>query len=100
MGLREHGREQESILQRFPLRQRPHRGRGCGHGRRCRGSVHATEDPGQQSWGLRLSAGCGMTPPGLVLQVAARAEVAPGEKVVGIDLGTTNSAVAAMEAAE
>merc|ERR1740138_341985 len=30
--------------------------------------------------------------------VAARAEVAPGEKVVGIDLGTTNSAVAAMEA--
>ncbi|CAK9035704.1 unnamed protein product, partial [Durusdinium trenchii] len=29
--------------------------------------------------------------------VAARAEVAPGEKVVGIDLGTTNSAVAAME---
>lgn len=31
------------------------------------------------------------------LQVAARAEVAPGEKVVGIDLGTTNSAVAAME---
>eukprot|EP00913_Durusdinium_trenchii_P033292 g31167.t1 len=31
-------------------------------------------------------------------KVAARAEVAPGEKVVGIDLGTTNSAVAAMEA--
>eukprot|EP00441_Pelagodinium_beii_P043299 CAMPEP_0197649972 /NCGR_PEP_ID=MMETSP1338-20131121/30493_1 /TAXON_ID=43686 ORGANISM="Pelagodinium beii, Strain RCC1491" /NCGR_SAMPLE_ID=MMETSP1338 /ASSEMBLY_ACC=CAM_ASM_000754 /LENGTH=131 /DNA_ID=CAMNT_0043224291 /DNA_START=57 /DNA_END=449 /DNA_ORIENTATION=+ len=31
-------------------------------------------------------------------RVAARAEVAPGEKVVGIDLGTTNSAVAAMEA--
>lgn len=30
-------------------------------------------------------------------KVAARAEVAPGEKVVGIDLGTTNSAVAAME---
>ena len=30
-------------------------------------------------------------------QVAARAEVGPGEKVVGIDLGTTNSAVAAME---
>jgi len=30
--------------------------------------------------------------------VAARAQVAPGEKVVGIDLGTTNSAVAAMEA--
>jgi len=30
--------------------------------------------------------------------VALRAEVAPGEKVVGIDLGTTNSAVAAMEA--
>eukprot|EP00448_Togula_jolla_P012131 CAMPEP_0170596502 /NCGR_PEP_ID=MMETSP0224-20130122/15161_1 /TAXON_ID=285029 /ORGANISM="Togula jolla, Strain CCCM 725" /LENGTH=745 /DNA_ID=CAMNT_0010920817 /DNA_START=80 /DNA_END=2317 /DNA_ORIENTATION=- len=30
--------------------------------------------------------------------VAMRAEVAPGEKVVGIDLGTTNSAVAAMEA--
>ena len=30
-------------------------------------------------------------------QVTARAEVAPGEKVVGIDLGTTNSAVAAME---
>ena len=30
-------------------------------------------------------------------EVAARAEVAPGEKVVGIDLGTTNSAVAAME---
>ena len=34
---------------------------------------------------------------GLHAQVAARAEVAPGEKVVGIDLGTTNSAVAAME---
>merc|ERR1719499_2317598 len=33
-----------------------------------------------------------------VSRVAARAEVAPGEKVVGIDLGTTNSAVAAMEA--
>ena len=32
-----------------------------------------------------------------IAQVAARAEVAPGEKVVGIDLGTTNSAVAAME---
>mmetsp|Transcript_30110 Transcript_30110/g.48302 ORF Transcript_30110/g.48302 Transcript_30110/m.48302 type:complete len:733 (+) Transcript_30110:73-2271(+) len=32
------------------------------------------------------------------LKVAARAEVKPGEKVVGIDLGTTNSAVAAMEA--
>jgi molecular chaperone DnaK len=31
-------------------------------------------------------------------RVAARAEVSPGEKVVGIDLGTTNSAVAAMEA--
>ena len=31
------------------------------------------------------------------VEVAARAEVAPGEKVVGIDLGTTNSAVAAME---
>ena len=31
------------------------------------------------------------------IQVTARAEVAPGEKVVGIDLGTTNSAVAAME---
>jgi molecular chaperone DnaK len=31
-------------------------------------------------------------------RVAARAEVRPGEKVVGIDLGTTNSAVAAMEA--
>eukprot|EP00930_Biecheleria_cincta_P044986 TRINITY_DN309_c0_g1_i3.p1 TRINITY_DN309_c0_g1~~TRINITY_DN309_c0_g1_i3.p1 ORF type:complete len:754 (+),score=223.68 TRINITY_DN309_c0_g1_i3:72-2264(+) len=31
-------------------------------------------------------------------RVAARAQVAPGEKVVGIDLGTTNSAVAAMEA--
>jgi len=31
-------------------------------------------------------------------RVAARAEVQPGEKVVGIDLGTTNSAVAAMEA--
>ncbi|CAE7266892.1 HSP70-7 [Symbiodinium sp. CCMP2456] len=31
-------------------------------------------------------------------RVAARAEVGPGEKVVGIDLGTTNSAVAAMEA--
>mmetsp|Transcript_112097 Transcript_112097/g.215919 ORF Transcript_112097/g.215919 Transcript_112097/m.215919 type:complete len:738 (-) Transcript_112097:50-2263(-) len=31
-------------------------------------------------------------------RVAAGAEVAPGEKVVGIDLGTTNSAVAAMEA--
>jgi len=31
-------------------------------------------------------------------RVAARAEVAAGEKVVGIDLGTTNSAVAAMEA--
>eukprot|EP00434_Breviolum_minutum_P030453 symbB.v1.2.026931.t1/scaffold2698.1/size85437/7 len=31
-------------------------------------------------------------------RVTARAEVAPGEKVVGIDLGTTNSAVAAMEA--
>ena len=30
-------------------------------------------------------------------KVTARAEVAPGEKVVGIDLGTTNSAVAAME---
>ena len=30
--------------------------------------------------------------------MAARAEVAPGEKVVGIDLGTTNAAVAAMEA--
>jgi len=30
--------------------------------------------------------------------MARRAEVAPGEKVVGIDLGTTNSAVAAMEA--
>ena len=35
--------------------------------------------------------------PTLHAQVAARAEVAPGEKVVGIDLGTTNSAVAAME---
>ena len=33
-------------------------------------------------------------------QVAARAEVGPGEKVVGIDLGTTNSAVAAMEDAQ
>eukprot|EP00933_Yihiella_yeosuensis_P011923 TRINITY_DN1197_c0_g1_i3.p1 TRINITY_DN1197_c0_g1~~TRINITY_DN1197_c0_g1_i3.p1 ORF type:complete len:736 (-),score=246.84 TRINITY_DN1197_c0_g1_i3:258-2465(-) len=33
-------------------------------------------------------------------RVAARAEVAPGEKVVGIDLGTTNSAVAAMEAGQ
>ena len=33
-------------------------------------------------------------------QVTARAEVAPGEKVVGIDLGTTNSAVAAMEVLE
>jgi len=31
-------------------------------------------------------------------RTAVRAEVAPGEKVVGIDLGTTNSAVAAMEA--
>ncbi|CAK9022172.1 Chaperone protein dnaK2 (HSP70-2) (Heat shock 70 kDa protein 2) (Heat shock protein 70-2) [Durusdinium trenchii] len=31
-------------------------------------------------------------------RVTAHAEVAPGEKVVGIDLGTTNSAVAAMEA--
>merc|ERR1719359_1047614 len=31
-------------------------------------------------------------------RVAARADVAAGEKVVGIDLGTTNSAVAAMEA--
>jgi len=31
-------------------------------------------------------------------RVAARADVSPGEKVVGIDLGTTNSAVAAMEA--
>eukprot|EP00434_Breviolum_minutum_P046172 symbB.v1.2.041606.t1/scaffold8398.1/size6515/1 len=35
---------------------------------------------------------------GRASKVAARAEVAPGEKVVGIDLGTTNSAVAAMEA--
>ena len=34
------------------------------------------------------------------IQVTARAEVAPGEKVVGIDLGTTNSAVAAMEVLE
>eukprot|EP00927_Polykrikos_kofoidii_P035964 TRINITY_DN30434_c0_g1_i1.p1 TRINITY_DN30434_c0_g1~~TRINITY_DN30434_c0_g1_i1.p1 ORF type:complete len:730 (+),score=134.43 TRINITY_DN30434_c0_g1_i1:54-2243(+) len=33
-----------------------------------------------------------------LVRVAARAEAAPGEKVVGIDLGTTNSAVAAMEA--
>ena len=33
-------------------------------------------------------------------KVTARAEVAPGEKVVGIDLGTTNSAVAAMEVLE
>ena len=33
------------------------------------------------------------------IQVTARAEVAPGEKVVGIDLGTTNS-VAAMEVLE
>ena len=31
------------------------------------------------------------------VEVAARPEVAPGEKVVGIDLRTTNSAVAAME---
>merc|ERR1719359_1437314 len=31
-------------------------------------------------------------------RVAARADVAAGEKVVGIDLGTTNSAVAAIEA--
>lgn len=31
-------------------------------------------------------------------RVASRAQVSPGEKVVGIDLGTTNSAVAAMEA--
>jgi len=31
-------------------------------------------------------------------RTAARAQVAPGEKVIGIDLGTTNSAVAAMEA--
>jgi len=31
-------------------------------------------------------------------RTALRAEVRPGEKVVGIDLGTTNSAVAAMEA--
>eukprot|EP00928_Gymnodinium_smaydae_P096277 TRINITY_DN8469_c0_g1_i1.p1 TRINITY_DN8469_c0_g1~~TRINITY_DN8469_c0_g1_i1.p1 ORF type:complete len:740 (-),score=180.24 TRINITY_DN8469_c0_g1_i1:261-2480(-) len=31
-------------------------------------------------------------------RLVARAEVAAGEKVVGIDLGTTNSAVAAMEA--
>jgi len=31
-------------------------------------------------------------------RVAARADVVAGEKVVGIDLGTTNSAVAAMEA--
>mmetsp|Transcript_68380 Transcript_68380/g.112409 ORF Transcript_68380/g.112409 Transcript_68380/m.112409 type:complete len:724 (+) Transcript_68380:54-2225(+) len=35
---------------------------------------------------------------GRTSKVTARAEVAPGEKVVGIDLGTTNSAVAAMEA--
>eukprot|EP00930_Biecheleria_cincta_P019888 TRINITY_DN1507_c0_g1_i1.p1 TRINITY_DN1507_c0_g1~~TRINITY_DN1507_c0_g1_i1.p1 ORF type:complete len:747 (-),score=192.45 TRINITY_DN1507_c0_g1_i1:25-2220(-) len=35
---------------------------------------------------------------GRASRVAARATVAPGEKVVGIDLGTTNSAVAAMEA--
>ena len=34
------------------------------------------------------------------IQVTARAEVAPGEKVIGIDLGTTNSAVAAMEVLE
>merc|ERR1712008_501150 len=31
-------------------------------------------------------------------RIAARAEVRPGKKVVGIDLGTTNSAVAAIEA--
>merc|ERR1740138_1148765 len=31
-------------------------------------------------------------------RTAVKADVAPGEKVVGIDLGTTNSAVAAMEA--
>ena len=35
---------------------------------------------------------------GRASRVASCAEVAPGEKVVGIDLGTTNSAVAAMEA--
>jgi len=35
---------------------------------------------------------------GRASRVAAQAEVAAGEKVVGIDLGTTNSAVAAMEA--
>ncbi|CAE7184517.1 HSP70-6 [Symbiodinium pilosum] len=35
-----------------------------------------------------------LMPVSLLAQVAARAEVAPGEKVVGIDLGTTNSAVA------
>ncbi|CAE7350131.1 HSP70-6 [Symbiodinium sp. KB8] len=35
---------------------------------------------------------------GRASRVASCAEVAPGEKVVGIDLGTTNSAIAAMEA--
>ena len=60
--------------------------------------------------GLRLAAAGGVAVAALALaathrrpqvwrsRVAARAEVRPGEKVVGIDLGTTNSAVAAMEA--
>lgn len=36
--------------------------------------------------------------PPLVMAAQSESQVAPGEKIVGIDLGTTNSAVAAMEA--
>jgi len=39
-----------------------------------------------------------MRRPPLVMAAQPESQVAPGEKIVGIDLGTTNSAVAAMEA--
>jgi len=39
-----------------------------------------------------------MRRPPIVMAAQSESQVAPGEKIVGIDLGTTNSAVAAMEA--